>query len=223
MSGFANHWLKMLDKLSERDRMAVLAALMAVVFGLDMMVVMPMDTQRKAIEAGMAATAQSTQQTADDATQQQQAQASELALRKTKIDQELAALGLNNALKDSLSFMLSRTLKNQAVKIQSLNALTVDQLTIDKPADTAEAEAVAVADPASAAEDSNSHPPLYRHRYEVKLQGELKSIGPTLDALEHDSHPLRIEGVRMQALPSGAIELTVMLVTIGLEKTWLAL
>jgi hypothetical protein len=220
MTALLNTWFHALDRLSERDRVAVFAALMAIVIGLDMMVVMPMRDQRKATVEAMAATAQGSAQALADAAALRQSESSGLEQRKQQVDKDLAAFGLNNGLKESLSFMLARTLRNQAVTIQSLQVQSVEQLTLDVP--TNPAVAVAAADPASASAE-NQHPPLYRHRYELKLQSDLKSLAPTLDALEHDSRPLRVESVHLQALPSGAVEATVMLVTIGLEKTWLAL
>lgn len=219
MSGAIAKCLSLVERLSERDRMAVLAAVVASVVGLDMLLVSPMNAQRKALVESMAATAQGEQQVQLDAQQQQANLALELDQRKAKVDKDLAAFGLNNTLKDSLSFMLARTLRTKFATIESLRALNVDELVIDAPTNEA-TDAVAEA-AGSPAEDK--HPTLYRHRYELKLQTELKSMAPTLDALENDSRPMRVESVHMLALPSGAIEVTVVLVTIGLEKTWLAL
>lgn len=219
MSSVIAKCMSLVDRLSERDRMAVLAAVVASVVGLDMLIVSPMSAQRKAMVESMVATAQGVQQVQLDAEQQQTQLALELEQRKTKVDKDLAAFGLNNTLKDSLSFMLARTLRTKAATIEGLRALNVDELTIDAPVnETANAVAEAASTPVE-----DKHPALYRHRYELKLQTELNSMAPTLDALENDSRPMRVESVHMMALPSGAIELTVVLVTIGLEKTWLAL
>ncbi|RZI86794.1 MAG: hypothetical protein EOP38_00410 [Rubrivivax sp.] len=217
MKALFSQWLQALDRLSERDRMALLAALIAAAIGWDMLVVMPMKTQRLGLIEGMTASAQGAQQAVADVEKQRQAEMAALTQRQVQVQKDLAAFGLNNALKDSLSFMLARTLRNQAVTIQSLKALAVDELNIEAATNPAEAvdSATAVA--------ANRHPPLYRHRYELVLQGELKNMGPTLNALERDSRPLRLESVHLRTLPTGAIELTAMLVTIGLEKTWLAL
>jgi hypothetical protein len=218
MSSTAAKWLHALDRLGERDRAAVLAALIAVVIGLDMLVVMPLNTQRKAMLEGIAATTQSNQQALADAQQQRQEQALSLDRRQAQVDKDLESFGLNNSLKDSLSFMLSRTLHNQAVTTQGLRALQVEEIKLDEPANPEVAEAAAPLDAIP-----EHHPSLYRHRYELVLHSEPKNIGPALDALENDSRPLRVESVHLQALPSGTVEMTVMLVTIGLEKTWLAL
>ncbi len=210
--------LGLLDKLSQRDRGAVLAALVAVIFGLDMLVVMPMRDQRTAVEKAVEVTRQAEQQAQLDAATQQQVSTAALQQRRAKVTQDLATFGLDNTLKDSLTFLLSRTLQGHDVTIQSLKALDVEQVELEGSTQAAQdtsAQAVAV---------SNTRPPaLYRHRYELQLQTDLKDLPATLNALEKDSRPLRVERVQLHALPSGAIGLTVMLVTIGLEKTWLAL
>lgn len=215
MNGFIGHGLNLLERLSERDRAALMAALVVVAVGLDMLVVMPMNAQRHAMVVGMAATAEGAQQVKLDAEKVRQAELQSLNQRKAGIDKDLAAFGLNNALKDSLSFMLARTLRNQAVTVRSLRSLSVEEIKLEAQAAPAEATAT------GATEDQ--HPPLYRHRYELVLHSDLKQVGPTLDALEHGSRPLRLESAHLQALPSGELELTATLVTIGLEKTWLAL
>lgn len=215
MSTFLANSLTLVDRLSQRDRAAMLAALVVVAMGLDMLVVMPMNAERHALIAGMAATAQGAQQVLIDTQKQHEAEVQGLTQRKALVDKDLAAFGLNNALKDSLSFMLSRTLRNQSVTIQGLRSLSVEEINLDAAA--AQVEATATGAP------QEHHPTLYRHRYELILRSDLKQLGPTLDALEHDTRPLRVESVHLQSLPSGAIELTAMLVTIGLEKTWLAL
>lgn len=210
--------LGLLDKLSQRDRGAVLAALVAVIFGLDMLVVMPMRDQRTAVEKAVEVTRQAEQQAQLDAATQQQVSTAALQQRRAKVTQDLATFGLDNTLKDSLTFLLSRTLQGSDVTIQSLKALDVEQVELEVPTQAAQdtsTQAVAV---------SSTRPPaLYRHRYELQLQTDLKDLPATLNALEKDSRPLRVERVQLQALPSGAIGLNVMLVTIGLEKTWLAL
>lgn len=215
MSTFLGNSLNLLERLSERDRAALMAALVVVAIGLDMLVVMPMSAQRHAMVAGMAATAEGAQQVVLDAEKLRQAELLNLNQRKALIEKDLAAFGLNNALKDSLSFMLSRTLRNQAVTIRGLRSQSVEEIKLDAQAAPAEATATGSTE--------EQHPPLYRHRYELVLHSDLKQVGPTLDALEHGTRPLRLESAHLQALPSGEIELTVVLVTIGLEKTWLAL
>ncbi|MDE2401082.1 MAG: hypothetical protein KGL90_05415 [Burkholderiales bacterium] len=222
MSSSINKWLTMLERLSERDRAALFAALLAVIIGLDMLVIMPLNAQRKSMLASMAATAQDSVQAQAAASKQRDELATGLAQRKASVDKDLAAFGLNNGLKDSLSFMLARTLRQQAVTIQGLRALTVEELTIAAPA-AATAEAAPASDEPASAAPASLPPQLFRHRYELKLQTELASLPATLDALENSSRPLRVESVHLQAQPTGVIEATVMLVTIGLEKTWLAL
>ncbi|MES2091303.1 MAG: hypothetical protein V4532_15180 [Pseudomonadota bacterium] len=210
--------LGLLDKLSERDRGAVLAALIAVIFGLDMVGAMPLRDQRTAVEKAILVTRDAAQQAQIDAATQQQTSAAGLQQRRVKVTKDLATFGLNNTLKDSLTFLLSRTLQGQDVTIQSLKALDVEQVALEIPA------APEASTPEQAVAANNALPPtLYRHRYELELQAALKDLPSTLNALEHDSRPLRVERIQLRALPSGAMGLTVMLVTIGLDKTWLAL
>ena len=157
--------LGLLDKLSQRDRGAVLAALVAVIFGLDMLVVMPMRDQRTAVEKAVEVTRQAEQQAQLDAATQQQVSTAALQQRRAKVTQDLATFGLDNTLKDSLTFLLSRTLQGHDVTIQSLKALDVEQVELEGATQAAQdtsAQAVAV---------SNTRPPaLYRHRYELQLQ-----------------------------------------------------
>ena len=210
--------LGLLDHLSQRDRAAVLAALIAVIFGLDMWVVMPIHDQRITIEKALTVTQQAAQQAKVDATLQQQATTAALQQRRIKVTQDLASFGLNNTLKDSLTFLLSRTLQGHEATVLSLQATEVEQVALDLSA-TQAAATPGQAVPTTAQQATA----LYRHQYELRLQTDLPSLPAILNALERDSKPLRVERVLLRALPSGLMEMTVTLVTIGLEKTWLAL
>ena len=125
---------------------------------------------------------------------------------------------------ESLRFLLSRTLQGLPVAVLSLRALGVEEMELAPVA--AEAGAVAApAAPASAAVQTDPAIPslLYRHRYELRVGGELPALLVALEALEQNTRPLRIERVRLHADAHGALQASVVLMTLGPERTWLSL
>ena len=223
-------WLARLDAIPERDRYAMLAAGLALVGALELMAVQPMRDKREAIQLAATTEAQGVSDAAAASEADQATQAADVTARLTKVDAELAALGVGagagsgagvggrGARGESLSFLLSRTLQRQAVHVVSLRALGVQELNLAVPADGATTAGTVIADAAAPSKA------MYRHRYELTLGGEIAQLTASVAALEHGLLPLRIERVRLASNGSdNAVQATVTLVTIGLERTWLSL
>ena len=227
-------WLARLDAIPERDRYAMLAAGLALVGALELMAVQPMRDKREAIQLAATTEAQGVFDAAAATEAGQATQAADVTARLAKVDAELAALGVGagagagagsgagvggrGARGESLSFLLSRTLQRQAVHVVSLRALGVQELNLAVPADAATTAGTVIADAAAPSKA------MYRHRYELTLGGEIAQLTASVAALEHGLLPLRIERVRLASTGSdNAVQATVTLVTIGLERTWLSL
>jgi hypothetical protein len=215
-----------LDTLGRRDRMSLALGLLAALVGIEMTLVQATQTKRQRIE----------QTTVDDAASQAQAQASAAAdlatqrsaaeARSTQLQASLAALGLKDGMKptgqrESLAAFLSRSLRNQNVVLVATQNLPVETVNTAAPGDEAVAVAVSAAPAASGIETTTL---LFRHRTELTLEGSVASLTETVDLLERELAPLRIERVRLAPRgASGALQATVVLTTINQERTWLAL
>ena len=228
LRGGTRPWLARLDAIPQRDRYAMLAAGLALVGALELMGVQPMRDKREAIQLAATTEAQGVSDAAAASEADQATQAADVTARLAKVEAELAALGVgagsgvggSGARGESLSFLLSRTLQRQAVNVVSLRALGVQELNLAVPADAAGTgvAGTVIADAAAAPKA------MYRHRYELTLGGDIAQLTASVAALEHGILPLRIERVRLAANGSdNAVQATVTLVTIGLERTWLSL
>ena len=232
LRGGTRPWLLWLEAIPERDRYAMLAAGLALVGALELMGVQPMRDKREAIQRAATAEAQSVSDAAAATAADQATHAADVTARLAKVEAELAALGVGassgvgasvgagekGARGDSLSFLLSRTLQRQSVNVVSLRALGVQELNLAVPTDVAATAGTVVADAAAAPKA------MYRHRYELTLGGEIAQLTASVAALEHGILPLRIERVRLASNGiDNAVQATVTLVTIGLERTWLSL
>ena len=227
-------WVARLDAMPPRDRYAMFAAALALLLGLEWLAVWPLQGQREAISQASSSEAQGqadARSAADGARLQQQA---DLDARGAVLDKALAAFGVapsrgrggasaGDALRgESLSFLLSRTLQRQAVRVVSLRALGVEEVApVNAPTD-AVAEAPAAAASAGSAAEAQAAP-LFRHRYELKLGGELGALTQAVQSLEQGARPLRIERLRIAAADGDNLHATVTLVTIGMERSWLSL
>lgn len=228
--GGTRPWLAWLDAVPERDRYAMLAAGLALVGALEVVGVQPMRNKREAIQQAATSEAQNASNAAAAAETDQATQAADVTARLAKVDAELASMGVSagagagvgsggaGSRGESLSFLLSRTLQRQAVQVVSLRALGVQELNLAVPTDVTAPTGTVLADAAALSK------PLYRHRYELTLGGDVAQLTASVAALERGILPLRIERVRLASNGSdNAVQATVTLVTIGLERTWLSL
>ncbi|KNZ33511.1 MAG: hypothetical protein AD742_06380 [Methylibium sp. NZG] len=224
-----------LEAMRQRDRLALCAALLSLIIGLDFLLVLPMRDKRFAIENAQQASVNDEAAARSSQQAEQDAHAAELKARQVKVTQGLAAFGAAGKQADSLRFLLSRTLQGLPVTVQALRAMSVEETEVTAaaaagiPADAsasapmAEPAALALEGTASDAPAAAAQTLLYRHRYELRLSGALPALLSALEALEGNARPLRIERVRLQADADGALEASVVLMTLGSERTWLSL
>ena len=228
-----------LQAMSERDRVALLLAGLALVGAVDWFAVWPMNHQRDSIVQAARAQAQAT---ADAATQAQEELAKAMAAldeRARSLDADLAKLGMAQTSGQQLSTLLTRALQQQAVQVlglretaaESIEAASPAAVAAHSPADGAAnasgaAAAAVVGATASSLGEVGATPPavaLYRHRFELRLQGEVPALLVALSALERDVKPLRISRVRLEGAEGQQARLTLALVVLSTERVWLSL
>ncbi len=221
-----------LEAMRPRDRLALSAAALALIVGMEFLVVLPMRDKRIAIESAQLASRHDQDSARTSREAEQQAHADALRSRQAQVTQALAGFGAAGKRDESLRFLLSRTLQGLPVSVLSLRALGVEEMEVAPAPAATDANAVATAAaPASAGAQADSAAPdtaatpsvLYRHRYELRVGGGLPALLSALEALERNTRPLRIERVRLQADTHGALEASVVLMTLGPERTWLSL
>jgi hypothetical protein len=204
-----------LEKLGTRDRLLLAAATLALLVGLELLVTQPLRDKRLGIEAALrdsAANEQLATQRREDLVRQREL---DLQQRAQRAHAALAAVGASAAPSESLSFLMSRTLQGLPVQVLSLRALGSEEIVVDTPASAAAPDAAASA-PAAAT-------PLYRHRYELRIGGALEELLQAVAQLETRARPLRVERLQLRADAQGALQAVITLVTLGSERTWLAL
>jgi len=209
--------LAALEKLRSRDRLLLGGAMLALLAGLEMGVVMPMRDKRLAIDAALSTSESDQQQLLAQREQALRERDDALQRRSDSVAASLAAVGATAAPRESLRFLLSRTLQGLPVQVTSLRALAGEEIVVEQgaPTDGVPADAAASAPQAP--------PPLFRHRYELQVSGALPELLVALQALEVNARPLRVERVRLSADAQGALQARITLLTLGSERTWLAL
>ena len=219
----AKHGLEALESMRQRDRLALSAAALALLVGLDLLVVAPLHDKRLAIELAKASSARDDAAALASRDAERNAFEADLLTRQTKVAKALAGYGAAGNRVDSLHFLLSRTLQGLPVSVLSLRSQGVDE--VEVAAVDPEAAAAALAGPVASAPTASAPTPskLYRHRYELRVGGTLPALLKSIEALEHNSRPLRIERVRLLADAGGALEASVVLMTLGPDRTWLSL
>ncbi len=224
-----------LQAMSERDRMALLLAGLALVGAVDWFAVWPMNHQRDSIVQAARAQAQAT---ADAAAQAQDELAKAMAAldeRSRSLDADLAKLGMAQTSGQQLGTLLTRALQQQAVQVlglretaaESIEAAGPAAVAANSPADEA-TNASGAADgaaPTTTGEAGATAPAvaLFRHRFELRLQGEVPALLVALSSLERDVKPLRISRVRLEGAEGKQARLTLALVVLSTERVWLLL
>jgi len=208
------------ERLNARERASLASAAIALILGVELLAVTPIRDKRNAVSQALSASARSEIEARTAAATARRARQEDIEHRLQHVQQDLANYGINGPMKDSLSFLLSRTLEGQRALVVSLRTLTSSTVPIiEAPADPAAAAAAAATAASSAPEERQ----LYQHRYELKLEGALQDLTPAIDALQNNARPLRVESMRIAAHADGVLEATVVLVTMGTEKAWLKL
>jgi hypothetical protein len=209
--------LAALEKLRSRDRRLLSGAMLALLAGLELLVVLPMRDKRLAIDAALLNSASDQQLLLAQHEQALRERDDALQRRSDSVAAALAAVGATAAPRESLRFLLSRTLQGLPVQVTSLRALAGEEIVVEQgaPSDGFAAEPSASAPQAP--------PPLFRHRYELQVSGALPELLAALQALEVNARPLRVERVRLSADAQGAVQARITLLTLGSQRTWLAL
>ncbi len=204
--------------MRERDLGALLVAAVALAGAAEWFVVWPMHERRGDVVEAARAQAQGVTDAALQAEQAREQLRATLAARTRALDQELASLGRDPSGGQQINALLARALQPQAVRVVTLRELGVEEM--EMPA--AASAGVGVAGEAAPAA-AIAPPPLYRHRFELRLAGEVPALLAALAALEQDVRPLRAERVRMAPGDDHAVHLTLTLVVLGTERVWLSL
>ena len=224
--------LSRIGTMPERDRIALLAAGLALAGAAEWFLVWPMHRQRDSIVEAVRAQTQADLDTAQLAQHEREQRQTALEARTRLLDADLARLGVAASSGQRLSVLLARTLLPQPVRVLALREVGVDE--IDAPASRADEPRLADAGIATAvAADAGQSPAaaaapaspvrLYRHRFELRLAGPLPALLAALAAVEKDVRPLRTERVRLAPGEHGDVELTLGLVVLGTERVWLSL
>lgn len=222
-------WLRatvaQIDAMPVRERVALLSAGIALLVGVEFLVVLPMQTHRQnLIDMASAAADEDARQRASAADEHMR-QEDELDQRLKAANEALQAMGVNSGLVgtrgESLSFLLSRTLHGSQVEMISLRALDAEEMRLTPRPGPGEGQGETEAIPDAAG--TGKPMLLYRHRYLLSLSGEFDDITQAIDTLEEALKPLRIERVRLQGRPDGRVMAAIHWVTIGLDKSWLSL
>lgn len=204
------------EALSPRDRLSLAAGVLALLVGLEVLVVMPLHDKRRLIETSAAADASSQSDAQAAAQAQRLAQMAELDMRGAQIGQQLASLGLHKVSAHSPAGFIIGALQGSKASLVSLRGLPVQELPT--------AVTAAMADAAATAASTTGAPIFFRHRAEIRLQGSVTELTQALEVLEQGAAPLRIEQVLISSADSGpALQATVVLTAINQERTWFAL
>lgn len=204
------------DTMARRDRLALMGIGLGLLIAAELLLVMPMRSTRMNIASAAADQLRSEE---DAATQAREARDQALALQKTtlaKLERELAALGVGTTRGQSLSFLLSRTLRGSTVRVVSLRELNIESI---EPA-AAEASAEAAA---AAPKPDTPATTLFRHRFELRLSGEVAALTSAVLSLETETRPLRLERVKLESSNGSAVHATIVLAVIGTERLWLSI
>lgn len=214
-----------LEAMSERDRLALLLAGLALVGAADWFVVWPMNQQRDSIVRAALAEAQATSDAAAKAEMDRSQAMAQSKERSRQLDADLAKLGMAQTSGQQLSALLARALQQRDVQVIGLRETAAETVETTSPLTSgAPSTASADASEVAAAPDSlAATKSLFRHRFELRLLGETPSLMAALAALETEVKPLRISHVRMEGAEGKQAQLTLMLVVLSTERVWLSL
>lgn len=227
-------WLKYaakIDALSQRERIAVFGAVIAVIVYLAFMLFLdPVQMRRKALDAGVA------QQRAEI----QAIQAQIAALESKRVDPDAANMARRNdvqnqiaeidvSLKDmhrnlvpaeKMKALLQDMLSHQPrLQVLALRTLPVTPL-VDKPAKAEKGDAPAagaVPAPRSVAGDDN----VFKHGVEITLQGSYADLYDYLARVEKLPWRMFWSRASLNAEDYPRLKLTVTIYTLSLDKAWL--
>lgn len=237
-------WLKQINALPQRDRMALLAGGLALLVGVEFQLVMPTHDKRVALLNSQPGHDPLQAQQDEMALQKQQAELARLQAELAKRT-PVQSVSTDGGSPRDVFAALRRAMALQQIEVIGMKAIPADaalkppssepDVTQDAAQDVqAAVEAASEAlmgteqTDASAAVAAAPAPPasdIYKHRVELRIAGSLASVNGVLQSFEHNQPLLRLERVRLTAseLQSGHIEALLSLVLISREKTWLSM
>lgn len=212
-----------IDALSHRDRVVLLAGLLAALIAIDVQLVLGMrDRRLAALQTQAQQPVVDQAQIAAAAHAEREARLKEVRLKLDQRRKELARLGLASP-PQAIFDELRKTMALPGVQVLSLKALPDKAEDQPAAADAASAPDAAASD-APATQAAAAPPPVYRHRTEVRIAGPLAEVTRIVQSFEQPTLPLRLERVRFSAAADPAqVEAWFVLLTIGQDHTWLAL
>ena len=208
--------LARIDALPQRERWTLAAGLFALAIGVQFLMVTPAHDRRVAIESSALADGDAKSQAEASAISAKSQERDALKTQQAHTTQQLATLGLATTQHDSVGALIARTLPDSSVQLVGVQALPVQELDIAAADEPSAAAAVAVP-AATAASAVQAAPMLYRHRAELRLEGPVPQLLQALDAVEHRLSPLRVEQVRLTAVPGG-VQARVVLTTLSRNR-----
>lgn len=215
--------LSRIDALPKRDRWMLAAGLLALAVGVQGLVVMPAQDRRQAIESSVQSEGDAQREAAATDHAAKILQRDDLKARQLEVTRQLATLGLAPTQRDTVGALLTRTLPaGSGVQLVGVQALPVEELVQQAPDDQAAATQAVVATATATTAVAAAAPTLYRHRAELRLEGPVPQLLQAVNLVEHRLAPLRVERIRLSAVPGGA-QARIVLTTLSRDSDWLAL
>ncbi len=210
-----------IDALPHRERLMLAGGMLAMAIGVQALWVAPTRDKRVAIAESAAESERSRSDAEVAAAAQNSAALDGLRERNRGLEAKLAALGLKASQREPVGTFVTRSLLGEGVRLASLAALPVEELAVANAIPTADSGQT---NPVEASTTpAVPRPTLYRHRTELRLEGPVRNVLRTVEQLERQLAPLRVE--RLRVVPSGtagAVQASLVLTTISEERTWLA-
>lgn len=221
-----------IDAMPPRQRGALALLVVAALAAAELMWVLPARDRRVTVVQAMAAEQRATEDAEQARRGQETQEQSALEARLAAVEVELRRRGAGSVRSESLGLWMQRALAGQAVRVVALRDLGIVE--IDTNAATAEnagdaaapvvSAATAAADPSTAAHGATpqAQPPLFRHRYELTLAGDVNELATAMQTLAERMLPLRIERVRVSSRDGTVIHAALGFFVVTSERTWIA-
>jgi hypothetical protein len=216
--------LALLDAKPPRERAALAALAIAGLVATELFVVLPIRSERAALAAAVLAQKQDELDAEQAQRDQWMAEQTAIEARLVHVAAELRERGAAAAQGESLALWLQRALADQAVKVVALRDLGMQEIETTPSAPAAHDSTDAATTTTAAPSADKSHPPLYRHRYELTVCGPVPHLTGAVQALAGRMLPLRIERVRLASVADGTeVRATLVFTIITAERTWITL
>ncbi len=225
--------LKWLQGLNGRERGAIVAMLLAVLAGLELLWVAPMHDKRVAIEQAAQQQAQADTEAEQARLAQQRQDAAALQARMLAVDEALTQHGSARAPQthQSLGAWLDQALTGQAVRLVALRDLEPETVSLDPlPAAAGAPDALAPTLAAGALATAGLGPtpgaplaPLHRLRFELQLSGEPAALAQATQTLAERMAPLRLARVHLARTEAGTVQATLLFVILAPAREWIRL